>query len=148
MDATSTVQERQAAAEKRKAAFLGEYDDVLDRARRAQPRLAETRSNSRGVTARRELAASTTDTSRSRRRCGPRLVERDGKNWYKVAGTASTFGRSYDMWDIFGPYEEKVVEGAADATLAAKPDVVFLIEPPGPVHGSHRRPVERQHRNP
>lgn len=58
-------------------------------------------------------------------------VERDGKQFYELVGYASVVDRSYDMWDFFGPYSEKVAAGAFDATLAAKPDVAFLINHTG-----------------
>lgn len=54
-------------------------------------------------------------------------VERDGKQFLRVEGYATVFGRGYEMWDVFGPYEETVARGAADATIGAQPDVVFLV---------------------
>jgi HK97 family phage prohead protease len=53
-------------------------------------------------------------------------VERDGKIFYRVEGYASVYDTPYAMCDDFGPYDEIVVAGAGDATLAAKPHVVFL----------------------
>lgn len=58
-------------------------------------------------------------------------VERDGKQFFELVGYASIVDRSYEMWDFFGPYSEKVAAGAFDATLAAKPDVAFLINHTG-----------------
>lgn len=55
------------------------------------------------------------------------LVERDGKEFLLVEGTPSVVERWYDMWDMFGPYEEKVAAGAFDKTLSANPDVNFLV---------------------
>ncbi|MFY1576156.1 HK97 family phage prohead protease [Verrucosispora sp. WMMD703] len=55
------------------------------------------------------------------------LIERDGKKWHRVEGYATVFERAYDMWDAYGPYEEVVAVGAATATLAGNPDVVFLV---------------------
>jgi HK97 family phage prohead protease len=52
-------------------------------------------------------------------------VEKDGQEFYLVEGYASITERAYDMWDMFGPYEEIVSAGAFDATLAADPMVVF-----------------------
>lgn len=54
-------------------------------------------------------------------------IERDGKAFFVAHGTASAFEQPYEMWDEFGPYDEVVSRQAADATLAGKPDVVFLI---------------------
>jgi HK97 family phage prohead protease len=52
-------------------------------------------------------------------------VQRDGMDWYLVEGYASVFEAGYEMWDMFGPYTEIVSKGAADATLAADPEVIF-----------------------
>jgi HK97 family phage prohead protease len=59
------------------------------------------------------------------------LVERDGKQFYRVDGYASVVERGYEMWDFFGPYEEIVDARAFDATLAASPDVAFLVNHKG-----------------
>lgn len=55
------------------------------------------------------------------------LTERSGKQFYELEGVASVVERWYDMWDFWGPYEEKIAAGAFDATLAADPDVAFLL---------------------
>lgn len=55
-----------------------------------------------------------------------RTVERDGQEFFHIHGTATAYGRLYDMWDKFGPYSEGVRAGAGAASLAAKPDVAFL----------------------
>src|SRR5882724_808104 len=59
------------------------------------------------------------------------LVELDGKQFHELVGYASIVSRAYDMWDFFGPYTEKVAPGAFDATLAAAPDVAFLVNHTG-----------------
>jgi HK97 family phage prohead protease len=53
--------------------------------------------------------------------------ERDGKQFYVVEGYATVYERGYEMWDMFGPYTEIVSNGAAEQTLGADPDVVFLV---------------------
>lgn len=53
--------------------------------------------------------------------------ERDGKQFYVVEGYATVYERGYEMWDMFGPYTEVVTQGAAEQTLDANPDVVFLV---------------------
>lgn len=58
-------------------------------------------------------------------------VDRDGKAFYMVEGYATVYERGYEMWDWAGPYTEVVSVGAADATLAAQPDVVFLVNHKG-----------------
>ena len=52
---------------------------------------------------------------------------KDGDEWFHVEGQATVFNRPYEMWDEFGPYNEVVMSGAADTTLAADPDVAFLV---------------------
>lgn len=53
-------------------------------------------------------------------------VEKDGRQFIRFVGEAVVFNRFYEMWDIYGPYRERVAAGAADDTLAAHPDVAFL----------------------
>lgn len=55
-----------------------------------------------------------------------KLVTRDDRQFYRVEGYATVFDTGYEMWDWYGPYTEYVDAGAADETLAANPDVVFL----------------------
>jgi HK97 family phage prohead protease len=40
---------------------------------------------------------------------------------------ASITEHPYDMWDMFGPYTETIAATAFDATLAAQPDVAYLL---------------------
>jgi HK97 family phage prohead protease len=40
---------------------------------------------------------------------------------------ASVTETAYDMWDMFGPYTEEIASTAFDQTLAADPDVAFLL---------------------
>ncbi|WP_326597756.1 HK97 family phage prohead protease [Streptomyces sp. NBC_01803] len=65
-------------------------------------------------------------------------VMRDEMEWYQVEGYASAFERGYEMWDMFGPYTEVVSAGAADATLAADPEVVFRFNHAGTPMASTR----------
>jgi HK97 family phage prohead protease len=55
------------------------------------------------------------------------LVERDNRQFYRLDGYASVVEQPYEMWDLFGPYEEVISRGAFDKTLSAKPDVAFLV---------------------
>lgn len=55
------------------------------------------------------------------------LVERDGRQFHRLDGYASVVEQPYEMWDFFGPYEEVISRGAFDKTLAASPDVAFLV---------------------
>jgi HK97 family phage prohead protease len=55
------------------------------------------------------------------------LVEReDGMKYNHLEGYASVVGIPYQMWDMFGPYDEIVADEAFDVTLSADPDVSFL----------------------
>ncbi|MDX2521370.1 HK97 family phage prohead protease [Streptomyces stelliscabiei] len=60
-----------------------------------------------------------------------KITRDDGLDWYEVEGYASAFEQAYEMYDMFGPYTEIVSAGAADATLAADPDVVFRFNHAG-----------------
>lgn len=59
------------------------------------------------------------------------IVERNGKEFVLLDGTASVVERWYEMWDYWGQYEEKVARGAFDKTLANNPDVSFLLNHKG-----------------
>lgn len=52
---------------------------------------------------------------------------RDGKEFVFVNGYATVYDRPYEMWDMYGPYDEVVSMGAADETLASNPDTAFLV---------------------
>jgi HK97 family phage prohead protease len=55
------------------------------------------------------------------------LVEHNGQRRYHLEGHASVVEQPYEMWDSFGPYMEVIERGAFDRTLAAGPDVAFLV---------------------
>ncbi|HMH90729.1 MAG TPA: HK97 family phage prohead protease [Streptosporangiaceae bacterium] len=59
------------------------------------------------------------------------LVDWNGKKHNQLDGYASVTGIEYEMWDMWGPYGETVSQSAFDATLAADPVVVFLINHTG-----------------
>lgn len=54
-------------------------------------------------------------------------AEDDDEKRALVTGYASVTDRGYEMWDVFGPYEEKVASGAFDWTLSRDPDVNFVV---------------------
>lgn len=58
-------------------------------------------------------------------------VQRDGKAFYHFNGVASTVEQPYRMYDWYGEYDEVVDAGAFDKTLAASPDVAFLLNHSG-----------------
>lgn len=55
------------------------------------------------------------------------MIDRDGKQFAQLDGTASVVETWYEMWDMFGPYKEKIARGAFDKTLSLAPDVAFLL---------------------
>lgn len=59
----------------------------------------------------------------------------DGAGGLHFQGFASVYARSYEMWDMFGPYSEQVSPGAGAASLARSDlDVPFVL-----AHDSLRR---------
>lgn len=78
--------------------------------------------------------ANPTDFPSTRDRCQAfgaqlraKLVERDGKKFHHLEGYASTVDQPYEMYDFWGPYTEIVDRDAFAVTLAADPDVAFLL---------------------
>lgn len=67
--------------------------------------------------------------------CGAQLrakLETKGEQQlYHLEGIASVVERPYRMWDMFGEYEEVIAREAFDKTLAAEPDVSFLLNHKG-----------------
>ena len=59
------------------------------------------------------------------------MVTQDGKEFASLTGHACTVNQPYEMWDMFGPYDEVVTAQAFDVTLAAEPDVAFLLNHTG-----------------
>lgn len=60
-----------------------------------------------------------------------KLEDRNGQSLYHLSGIASVTDTPYEMWDFFGPYDEIVAREAFDETLAANPDVAFLVNHKG-----------------
>ena len=56
-----------------------------------------------------------------------KLVDRDGQPYYQLDGYASVTETPYEMFDMFGDYQEVISSTAFDKTLAANPDVMFLL---------------------
>lgn len=54
-------------------------------------------------------------------------TKRDGKEFFQLSGDASIVDTGYEMWDFFGPFTEKINSGSFNKTLAANPDVAFLV---------------------
>lgn len=59
------------------------------------------------------------------------LIEKDGKEFVQLDGVASVVETWYEMYDFWGPFNEKVAKGAFDKTLSSGPDVAFLLNHKG-----------------
>lgn len=113
----ATITERRAAAElrKRQAGEAGERGG--DEAFRLY------RSQAPGVGRARTVSMAT--------EIGTFPVERNGKPMTHTYGLFTRYERAYPMWDSFGEYEEVIARGAGRETLAANPDVAFLVNHKG-----------------
>lgn len=58
-------------------------------------------------------------------------VQRNGQEKVRLEGYASMVERAYEMWDMFGEYQEVISRTAFDKTLAMNPDVSFLVNHKG-----------------
>lgn len=100
-----------------------------DRAAAAQARAAALGSGVEQAQARstppRELDAARLVPAQAQLRA--QLQEHDGKQLYRFDGIASVTDQPYTMYDHFGEYEEIVSRKAFTETLAANPDVAFLL---------------------
>jgi hypothetical protein len=57
---------------------------------------------------------------------------KDGGQFYELEGTASVVDQPYEMYDMFGPYDEVITKGSFDASLATDGlDVAFLLNHKG-----------------
>lgn len=113
-----------AAAAARRAAYGGNLSLRIDSTTRSTGYTTRTATTMGAGTARRQGIAFPAQWR-------AQTVERAGKAFYEVSGYATAYDQKYDMWDMFGPYEESVAAGAATETLKAKPDVVFLVNHTG-----------------
>jgi HK97 family phage prohead protease len=55
----------------------------------------------------------------------------DGKDFVTLEGYASVVNSTYKMWDWYGEYDEQIASTAFDTTLAASPDVAYLLNHTG-----------------
>jgi HK97 family phage prohead protease len=60
-----------------------------------------------------------------------KLETRGDQQYYHLEGIASVTDKAYRMWDTFGEYDEIVAREAFTDTLAANPDVAFLLNHKG-----------------
>ncbi len=102
---------RAAAAAARKAALSGEDGEQRSSV------LPRDTGRARLVPARAQLRA--------------KLETRGDQQLYHLEGIAAVTDTPYRMWDEFGEYDEIVAREAFDVTLAANPDVAFLLNHKG-----------------
>lgn len=112
-----TAQERRAAAQLRRQAAEQAGERGGDAAYRSYRSIAPGIGTARRVPMKTEIRA--------------QLVERQGKELVHTEGYFTRYGIDYPMWDQFGQYDESVVSGAGAQTIAAKPDVAFLVNHSG-----------------
>lgn len=108
--------------------------DVLVVAAAARREAMTGRSSSGGRDAR---AVAPVDVGVARRVPGRAALRtetttRGGKEFVRLDGIASVTDRPYRMWDAFGEYDEVIENRAFVDTLAAGPDVVYLLNHSGP----------------
>lgn len=97
--------------------------DVRDAGRLRQ------RAMDRGLVRRNAPAGVTTPARRSAPsgHISQETVEVRGRQMYRTHGAFTVYGRGYQMWDMYGPYIEKVYAGSGAQTMAAKDlDCIFL----------------------
>lgn len=102
-----------AAGEKRKAALMADHMgwSAGERCQRAAP----------AGNARTDLAFPAQFKIRAE------LVEKDGMEYRQIDGWASVVEIDYEMYDMFGPYDEVIDRAAFNQTLNANPDVALLL---------------------
>lgn len=88
-------------AAERRAAAVGARRGSRPQQRRSSERSSMTRGWTAGFTAGMQLRDSSTQ-----------------EGMLEFSGSASVYNRFYDMYDMFGPYEEQVVAGAGAQSLA------------------------------
>lgn len=121
-----------AAAAARKDALLHDPDlrRAYERAGAPQVRYSQPR----GVGTARSLHFPARMTAREE--------EKYGQRWYRLSGHASVTEVPYEMWDEFGPYNEVVAGTGFDVTLAADPDVTYLVNHRG-LSMARTRPLDK-----
>lgn len=102
-----------------------EVRDAGQLRRRAMDRGLMSRSAPAGVTTSARRSAPAGDIAHE-------VVELRGRTMFRTHGNFTVYDRPYEMWDMYGPYFERVHLGAGAQTLAAKDlDCVFLLNHTG-----------------
>jgi ATP-dependent protease ClpP protease subunit/phage head maturation protease len=96
-----------------------EVRDAGQLRRRAMDRGMMRRTAPAGVTTMARRSAPAGDITHS-------LVEHRGRSMYETTGMFTVYGRGYEMWDMYGPYQEKVFAGSGADTMGGQLDCIFL----------------------
>jgi ATP-dependent protease ClpP protease subunit len=102
-----------------------EVRDAGQLRQRALGRNMMTRSAPAGITTAARRAAPSGDISHE-------TVELRGRQMFRTHGAFTVYGRGYEMWDMYGPYVEKVYAGSGQQTIhGGDLDCVFLLNHAG-----------------
>lgn len=109
------------------AALYASEENMKSLTEAASRRAEAIRSRPQPAQARREAPSGAARLQPFKGEFRAKLIERDGKELHQLDGIASVTERRYEMWDVFGPYDEVIDGTAFDETLTANPDVAFLV---------------------
>jgi hypothetical protein len=124
---------RAGAARARRDAILGDADNSPAGIRRAlaMPPLDVGTARTLAFPATLSAGLHRRDCSDTACECA-RAPQDDGDSlWHRLSGVASVVETPYEMWDMFGPYVEKVSSRAFETSLSRQPDVAFLVNHKG-----------------
>jgi HK97 family phage prohead protease len=110
---------RQGAAERRAAAELRQAAYQRDFAAGGRVR----RNQVQGLGASRRVPTTTEIRAE--------LTQHNGREMFHTYGFFTRYDMPYPMWDMYGEYDEVVRPGSGRHTLAANPDVAFLVNHKG-----------------
>jgi ATP-dependent protease ClpP protease subunit/phage head maturation protease len=111
----------------RSAGVTREVRDAAQMRRRAMDRGLMRREQPAGVTTMSRRSAPSGEIAQE-------TVEFRGRQMFRTHGAFTVYGRGYEMWDMYGPYVEKMHAGAGQASINM-PDVdcIFLENHTGTV---------------
>lgn len=110
----------------RRRVASSEIRDAAQLRQRALDRRMMTRSAPAGIAtmARRSPAGTSGEVRHG-------LVKYRDRDMIETSGFFTIYGRPYEMWDLYGPYEEEVVAGSGLDSIMSGPDTVFLMNHTG-----------------
>jgi ATP-dependent protease ClpP protease subunit len=121
----SRVKAAAPAAARSGARVPSEVRDAAQLRRRAMDRGLVHRNAPAGITTQARRSAPSGDIAQE-------TVEHRGRQMFRTHGAFTVYGRGYEMWDMYGPYVEKVYAGSGSETMTARDlDCVFLLNHTG-----------------